>query len=202
MATAERVHPNPFRTRKLSSPAPMVLRWERRGRVGRCRPIITRPTGPTIPHFWGASGLLAFLEAMVETEASSPSAVSSVRRRTSVTGGGFPDSPGHIGAFLETQGVGGDGGVLAFGGVAREAPTIGDGRNDDPTVRLSVVNERCELRRSCPEKSQILQAKNNAVCGDNRWTLGTQVDKVDDDCAEKCGDTGLQTGIVYGADKR
>src|SRR5438445_13841368 len=30
-------HPFPSRTRKLNPPGPMVLRWQRRGRVGRCR---------------------------------------------------------------------------------------------------------------------------------------------------------------------
>src|SRR5712691_2071189 len=34
---AEGSHPFPFRTRKLSPPAPMVLRWQRRGRVGHRR---------------------------------------------------------------------------------------------------------------------------------------------------------------------
>ena len=34
---AARKRPVPFRTRKLSSPAPMVLPWERGGRVGRSR---------------------------------------------------------------------------------------------------------------------------------------------------------------------
>jgi hypothetical protein len=34
---AEGSHPFPSRTRKLSPPAPMVLRWQRRGRVGRRR---------------------------------------------------------------------------------------------------------------------------------------------------------------------
>src|SRR4030066_879472 len=37
VAMAERKHPFPSRTRKLSSPAPMVLRGYPRGRVGRRR---------------------------------------------------------------------------------------------------------------------------------------------------------------------
>ena len=37
VALPEGPHPFPFRTRKLSPPGPMVLRWQRRGRVGRCR---------------------------------------------------------------------------------------------------------------------------------------------------------------------
>lgn len=36
MAIARRPHPFSSRTRQLSSSAPMVLRWQRRGRVGRC----------------------------------------------------------------------------------------------------------------------------------------------------------------------
>src|SRR5947207_11612830 len=41
-------HPFPSRTRKLSPPGPMVLRWQRRGRVGRCRGKFKRP-GPRGP---------------------------------------------------------------------------------------------------------------------------------------------------------
>src|SRR5438128_11648103 len=37
VAIAEGRHPVPFRTRKLSLPAPMVLPWRRGGRVGRRR---------------------------------------------------------------------------------------------------------------------------------------------------------------------
>src|SRR2546426_9063334 len=37
VALPEGPHPFPSRTRKLSPPGPMVLRWQRRGRVGRCR---------------------------------------------------------------------------------------------------------------------------------------------------------------------
>src|SRR5262245_61288912 len=37
---AEGEHPVPFRTRKLSPPAPMVLPWQRGGRVGRRRDIV------------------------------------------------------------------------------------------------------------------------------------------------------------------
>jgi hypothetical protein len=39
---AEGRHPVPFRTRKLSPPAPMVLPWRRGGRVGRRRDILNR----------------------------------------------------------------------------------------------------------------------------------------------------------------
>ncbi len=34
---AEGKRPFPFRTRKLSPPAPMVLPWQRGGRVGHCQ---------------------------------------------------------------------------------------------------------------------------------------------------------------------
>ena len=44
VAIAEGRHPVPFRTRKLSPPAPMVLPWRRGGRVGRRRDI--SPTRP------------------------------------------------------------------------------------------------------------------------------------------------------------
>src|SRR5580765_3186784 len=37
VATPERSHPFPSRTRKLSSPGPMVLQAQACGRVGRCR---------------------------------------------------------------------------------------------------------------------------------------------------------------------
>jgi hypothetical protein len=43
-AMAEGTHPYPFRTRKLSPPAPMVLRGRPRGRAGRRRP--PRPRQP------------------------------------------------------------------------------------------------------------------------------------------------------------
>ena len=39
---AEGRHPVPFRTRKLSPPAPMVLPWRRGGRVGRRRDFISK----------------------------------------------------------------------------------------------------------------------------------------------------------------
>src|SRR5438477_10744365 len=46
VATPERSHPFPSRTRKLSSPGPMVLQGQPCGRVGRCRgfegPLIER----------------------------------------------------------------------------------------------------------------------------------------------------------------
>src|SRR5438034_7689888 len=45
VAIAEGEHPVPSRTRKLSPPAPMVLPWQRGGRVGRRRDI-TSIEGP------------------------------------------------------------------------------------------------------------------------------------------------------------
>ena len=45
VALAVGSHPFPFRTRKLSLPAPMVLGWNRPGRVGRRRISLTR--GPS-----------------------------------------------------------------------------------------------------------------------------------------------------------
>ena len=42
---ARMLHPFPFRTRKLSSSAPMVLRGGLRGRVGRCRNYLKKPPG-------------------------------------------------------------------------------------------------------------------------------------------------------------
>jgi hypothetical protein len=47
---AEGVHPIPSRTRKLSPPAPMVLRRRRRGRVGRRQPFASHksPEGPQV----------------------------------------------------------------------------------------------------------------------------------------------------------
>src|SRR5438874_4132848 len=44
---AEGRHPVPFRTRKLSPPAPMVLPWRRGGRVGRRRDFLRQepPSG-------------------------------------------------------------------------------------------------------------------------------------------------------------
>ena len=32
-----RVHPFPFRTRKLSSPVPKILVWRRTGKIGQCQ---------------------------------------------------------------------------------------------------------------------------------------------------------------------
>ncbi len=46
VAMAEGTHPVPFRTRKLSPPAPMVLPWRRGGRVGRRRDIVNE--GPPV----------------------------------------------------------------------------------------------------------------------------------------------------------
>lgn len=34
---AARVHPFPFRTRKLSSPVPKILVWRRTGKIGQCQ---------------------------------------------------------------------------------------------------------------------------------------------------------------------
>src|SRR3569623_212193 len=56
VATPERSHPFPSRTRKLSSPGPMVLQGQPCGRVGRCRGFegsIER-SGPLL--FFGACG--------------------------------------------------------------------------------------------------------------------------------------------------
>src|SRR6184192_4064075 len=53
VAMAEGRHPVPFRTRKLSPPAPMVLPWRRGGRVGRRRD--SRAEGPLR---WGGPSLL------------------------------------------------------------------------------------------------------------------------------------------------
>ena len=50
VAMAVGSHPFPFRTRKLSPPAPMVLGWRRPGRVGRRR--ISQEMGSReAPHF-------------------------------------------------------------------------------------------------------------------------------------------------------
>ena len=55
VAIAAGSHPFPFRTRKLSPPAPMVLGWRRPGRVGRRRiSPIRRPRRPGP----GPSGIL------------------------------------------------------------------------------------------------------------------------------------------------
>ena len=54
---AEESHPIPSRTRKLSPPAPMVLRRRRRERVGRCQSLISDES----PDAYTASGLSAFL---------------------------------------------------------------------------------------------------------------------------------------------
>ena len=45
VAIARRSHPFPFRTRQLSSSAPMVLPWQRGGRVGRRRENPSKPLG-------------------------------------------------------------------------------------------------------------------------------------------------------------
>src|SRR5437762_4573404 len=47
VAIAEGRHPVPFRTRKLSPPAPMVLPWRRGGRVGRRRDIFATREPPS-----------------------------------------------------------------------------------------------------------------------------------------------------------
>src|SRR6266571_8143907 len=52
VAIAEGEHPVPFRTRKLSPPAPMVLRGRLRGRVGRRRDILAEgPRNGGLRHF-------------------------------------------------------------------------------------------------------------------------------------------------------
>src|SRR5207253_10300244 len=51
---AEGRHPFPFRTRKLSPPAPMVLSGQPGGRVGRCRAsLFVRAPGEVPRSFWG-----------------------------------------------------------------------------------------------------------------------------------------------------
>ena len=40
MILTQRVHPFPFRTRKLSSAVPKILIWRRIGKIGHCRHII------------------------------------------------------------------------------------------------------------------------------------------------------------------
>ena len=37
MILTQRVHPFPFRTRKLSSAVPTILAWRRAGKIGHCR---------------------------------------------------------------------------------------------------------------------------------------------------------------------
>ena len=39
---AVRVHPFPFRTRKLSSPMPKILVWRRTGKIGQCQHLAVR----------------------------------------------------------------------------------------------------------------------------------------------------------------
>ena len=41
----QRVHPFPFRTRKLSSAVPKILVWRRTGKIGHCSHITDRPQG-------------------------------------------------------------------------------------------------------------------------------------------------------------
>ena len=61
VAIAAGSHPFPFRTRKLSPPAPMVLGWRRPGRVGRRRiSPIRRPRRP-LPGPSGISVLREFV---------------------------------------------------------------------------------------------------------------------------------------------
>ena len=38
-----RVHPFPFRTRKLSSAVPKILAWRRAGKIGQCRHTTAKP---------------------------------------------------------------------------------------------------------------------------------------------------------------
>ena len=54
----EEVHPVPFRTRQLSPPSPMILRYLDRGKVGRCQ-IQFKGRQNTLPAFLasGAQGL-------------------------------------------------------------------------------------------------------------------------------------------------
>lgn len=46
----EEVHPVPFRTRQLSPPSPMILRYLDRGKVGRCQ-IQFKGRQNTLPAF-------------------------------------------------------------------------------------------------------------------------------------------------------
>ena len=64
---AEGSHPIPSRTRKLSPPAPMVLRRRRRERVGRCQSLISPRASSTLR---ALAGLLAFLACVVWTRIS------------------------------------------------------------------------------------------------------------------------------------
>src|SRR5438876_8407995 len=73
VAIAEGEHPVPFRTRKLSPPAPMVLRGRLRGRVGRRRDIVDEkdPDGVLLSFrlrlpSWGTEAHADTLEAMGE----------------------------------------------------------------------------------------------------------------------------------------
>jgi hypothetical protein len=45
----KRKHPVPFRTRKLSSSVPMILLWQRSGKVGRHRVFFLFPEKYCIP---------------------------------------------------------------------------------------------------------------------------------------------------------
>ena len=60
----EEVHPVPFRTRQLSPPSPMILRYLDRGKVGRCQ-IQFKGRQNTLPAFLasGARALLAGAQA-------------------------------------------------------------------------------------------------------------------------------------------
>ena len=44
VSLTQRVHPFPFRTRKLSSAVPKILVWRRTGKIGRCSHITKRTT--------------------------------------------------------------------------------------------------------------------------------------------------------------
>ena len=45
-------HPFPSRTRQLSPPGPMILRWQRRGKVGRCQDKNKRLSTPSRAFFF------------------------------------------------------------------------------------------------------------------------------------------------------
>ena len=47
----QRVHPFPFRTRKLSSAVPKILGWRRLGKIGQCQHKQGKPSQDRFPCF-------------------------------------------------------------------------------------------------------------------------------------------------------
>src|SRR5579875_1020697 len=108
-------HPVPFRTRKLSPSAPMVLRGGPRGRVGRRRTCLKRAARER------SSGPLRLSAANVEGEAGSVAeeprtrkgagarrtGVAAGGRRGGVAAGGRPAGPGRAGGAGAPGGAGG-----------------------------------------------------------------------------------------------